>query len=82
MFDKECAVQGRAAASCGIVCPASFSVLCMNQRHIDTTIIGLLLTGCDVISTEYVNTPSGNYFIAPTFYTHGFEVTRMCYVNS
>jgi hypothetical protein len=69
------------AACCGLVYQTRFSIFYMNQQHIDTTIIGLLLAGCDVISTEYENTPSPNYFIAPTFYTHGFEVTRMCYVN-
>jgi hypothetical protein len=54
---------------------------CAVQGRVDTTIIVLLLVEYDVISREYENTPSGKYFIAPTFYTHEFEVTRMCYVN-
>lgn len=69
MFEEEREVQGRVAACRGLVYPARFSVLYMNQQHVDTTIIGLLLAACDVISREYENTPSGKYFIAPTFYT-------------
>jgi hypothetical protein len=81
MFEDECEVQGRVAACHGLVYPARFSVVYMNQQHVDTTIIGPLLVECDVISREYENTPSGKYFITPTFYTHESEVTRMCYVN-